>query len=65
MVLQEKELIKYLQSLGLEVHTATKVRGHQGFYLRNRIDISKNISFFYFESLLVISLLVNLLCGLF
>ena len=44
MVLKEKELIKYFRSLGLEVHTATKARGHQGFYLKNRIDISKNIS---------------------
>lgn len=38
------ELIKYLKSLGLEVHTSTKARGHQGFYIKNRIDISKNIS---------------------
>ncbi len=44
MVLKEKELIKYFRSLGLEVHTATKARGYQGFYLKNRIDISKNIS---------------------
>lgn len=42
--MNEKELIKYLKSLGLEVHTSTKARGHQGFYLKNRIDISKNIS---------------------
>ncbi len=43
MELVEKELIKYLKSIGLEVHTSTKARGHQGFYLKNRIDISKNI----------------------
>lgn len=39
-----KELIKYIKSVGLDIHTSTKARGHQGFYLRNRIDISKNIS---------------------
>ena len=42
--MNEKDLIKYLKSLGLEVHTSTIARGHQGFYLKNRIDISKNIS---------------------
>lgn len=42
--MDEKELIKYFRQLGLEVHTSTKARGHQGFYLRHRIDISKNIS---------------------
>lgn len=36
------ELIKYFKSLGLEIHTSTKARGHQGFFLKNRIDISKN-----------------------
>ncbi|MCM1339644.1 MAG: hypothetical protein NC191_08240 [Muribaculaceae bacterium] len=35
--------IKYLKSLGLEVHTRTKARGYQGFFMKNRIDISKNI----------------------
>lgn len=44
MELTAKELIKYLKSLGIEVHTSTKARGHQGFFLKNRIDISKNIS---------------------
>lgn len=38
----KKELIKYFKSLGIEVYTNTKARGHQGFFLRNRIDISKN-----------------------
>ena len=38
------ELIKYFKSIGLTVHTGTKARGHQGFFLNNRIDISKNIS---------------------
>lgn len=36
-------LIKYFRSLGIEVHTSTKARGHLGFFLKNRIDISKNI----------------------
>ena len=40
----EKELITYFENLGLDVHTSTKARGHQGFFLRKRIDISKNIS---------------------
>ena len=40
--MNRKELIKYIESLGLKVHTKTKARGHQGFYLKNRIDISKN-----------------------
>lgn len=38
------ELIQYFKLLGLTVHTTTKARGHQGFFLKNRIDISKNIS---------------------
>ena len=41
--MEAKELIKYLKSIGLEVHTTTKARGNQGFYLHNRIDISKDI----------------------
>jgi len=40
--MKKEELIKYLKSLGLEVNTNTKARGHQGFFLKNRIDISKN-----------------------
>lgn len=40
---KETQLIKYFKSLGLQVHTGTKARGHQGFYTNNRIDISKNI----------------------
>ncbi|MFR1673040.1 MAG: hypothetical protein ACLSWI_08870 [Candidatus Gastranaerophilaceae bacterium] len=42
-MMEAKELIKYFKSLGIEVHTSTKARGHQGFFLKNRIDISKNI----------------------
>lgn len=41
--MEGKILIEYFKSLGLEVNTSTKARGHQGFYLKNRIDISKNI----------------------
>ncbi|MEI8129547.1 MAG: hypothetical protein WCG95_08035, partial [bacterium] len=37
-----KKLIKYFKSLGIEVYTNTKARGHQGFFLKNRIDISTN-----------------------
>lgn len=37
----KKQLIKYFKSLGIEVYTNTKARGHQGFFLQNRIDISK------------------------
>lgn len=38
----QKKLIKYFKSLGIEVYTNTKARGHQGFFLNNRIDVSKN-----------------------
>lgn len=38
-----KELVRYFKTLGLEVHTTTKARGHQGFFMKNRIDISKNL----------------------
>lgn len=41
--MEAKELIKYFRSLGIEVHTSTKARGNLGFFLKNRIDISKNI----------------------
>jgi len=40
--MNEKELIHYFKSLGLIVHTTTKARGHQGFFIKNRIDISRN-----------------------
>ena len=36
------DLIKYFKQLGLDVHTTTKARGHLGFFLDGRIDISKN-----------------------
>lgn len=38
----KRQLIKYFKSLGIEVYTTTKARGHQGLFLKNRIDISKN-----------------------
>ena len=41
--MQAEELIKHLTALGLDVHTSTKARGHQGFYMKKRIDISCNI----------------------
>lgn len=37
-----KDLIRYFKSLGIEVYTNTKARGHQGFFLKNRIDISRH-----------------------
>ena len=40
--MEEKTLIKYFRTLGLTVNRSTKARGHQGFYLKNRIDVSKN-----------------------
>ena len=40
--MDKKTFVKYLRTLGLEVHTSTKARGHQGFFCNNRIDISKN-----------------------
>lgn len=42
--MNSKELIQYFKSLGIDVHTTTKARGHHGFFLKNRIDISKNLS---------------------
>lgn len=40
--MEEKALVKYFRTLGLTVNRSTKARGHQGFYLQNRIDVSKN-----------------------
>ncbi len=39
---QLDELIEYITSLGLSVNTTTKARGHLGFFMDGRIDISKN-----------------------
>lgn len=41
--IDKKEFIKYLKSLGLDVHLNTKARGHQGFCTVKRIDISKDL----------------------
>lgn len=40
---EAKDLIRYFRSIGLQVHTSTKARGNQGFYMKKRIDVSKNI----------------------
>ncbi len=37
-----QELIKYFQSLGIQVNLHTKARGHHGFYVKNRIDVSRS-----------------------
>lgn len=42
--MEAQELIKYIKSLGVEVNTTTKARGYQGFYMRRRIDISRNVT---------------------
>ena len=39
---KSQELIEYFKRLGLDVHTTTKARGHLGFFINGRIDISKN-----------------------
>ena len=41
--INKKNFIKYLKSLGIEVHSNTKARGHHGFCSGNRIDVSKNL----------------------
>ncbi len=41
-MIKESNLIEYIKTLGLEVNTTTKARGHLGFFLDGRIDISKN-----------------------
>lgn len=46
-------LIEYFKSIGLNVNTTTKARGHLGFYMKNRIDISKNIAPDYLERTLI------------
>lgn len=37
------EMISFIESHGITVNTKTKARGHQGFYLKDRIDISSNL----------------------
>lgn len=38
------QMTDFVRSLGLCVNTKTKARGHQGFFLQNRIDISANLT---------------------
>ena len=38
-----EQLILYIKSLGLVVNTHTKARGHQGFFMNGRIDISEDL----------------------
>ena len=38
-----KPIIDFIRQKGLVVNTNTKARGHQGFFVNGRIDISKNI----------------------
>lgn len=37
-------MIQFAQSLGISVNMKTKARGHQGFFMHNRIDISTLLS---------------------
>lgn len=37
-------MVKFCESLGLTINTKTKARGHQGFFLKNRIDISASLT---------------------
>lgn len=39
----KQEVIQFLKSLGIDVHTTTKALGHQGFFRHNRIDISREL----------------------
>ncbi len=42
--IDKKTLISFLKGLDIDVKTNTKARGHQGFYFKNRIDISKHLN---------------------
>ncbi len=35
-----KILVKFVKDCGINVNTGTRARGHQGFFMKNRIDIS-------------------------
>ena len=39
-----QDMVIFLKNLGLTVNTNTKARGHQGFFLNNRIDVSVNLT---------------------
>lgn len=41
--IDKKTFVKFLKNLDIQVKTNTKARGHQGFFLKNRIDVSKNL----------------------
>ncbi len=41
--LTKRNLVEFLKALDIEVKTNTKARGNQGLYLKNRIDISRNL----------------------
>lgn len=38
-----KYIVEFIRQQGLIVNTKTKARGHQGFFVNGRIDVSKNI----------------------
>ena len=40
-----QDMVIFLENLGLTVNTNTKARGHQGFFFKNRIDVSINLSY--------------------
>lgn len=37
-------MVEFVRNLGVKVNTNTKARGHQGFFLKDRIDICKDIT---------------------
>ncbi len=39
----KRNVVKFLRNLGIEVKTNTKARGNNGIYLKNRIDVSRNL----------------------
>lgn len=39
----KKNIINYFRTLGIDVHTETKARGNNGIYVKNRIDVSRNL----------------------
>lgn len=41
--ISKKELIDFLEGLDIQVKTSTKARGHQGFFFKNRIDVSRHL----------------------
>ena len=38
-----KILLKFVKDCGININTGTRARGHQGFFMKNRIDISKTL----------------------